>query len=77
LLYNYLLGDSKESLTGHGENVLVNILLLNGVERNVIDQLVQEVQNSLENPVILNVAVNAALNNINPPPNNKNENKEK
>lgn len=77
MLYNYLLGDSKESLTGHGENVLVNILLLNGVERNVIDQLVQEVQNSLENPVILNVAVNAALNNINPPPNNKNENKEK
>ena len=75
MLYNYLLGDSKESLTGHGENILINILLLNGVERNVIDQLVQEAQNALENPAILNVAVNAALNNINPPQNN--ENKEK
>ena len=60
---------------GHGENVFINILLLNGVERNVIDQLVQEAQNALENPAILNVAVNAALNNINPPQNN--ENKEK
>jgi hypothetical protein len=60
---------------GHGENVFINILLLKGVERNVIDQLVQEAQNALENPAILNVAVNAALNNINPPQNN--ENKEK
>jgi hypothetical protein len=59
------LGDSRPGLTKQGEDILINILQINGVVTSSVDNIVREAHNALENPAMVRVAVNAAINSLN------------
>jgi len=66
LLQDYLLGDARAHLTKDGENILVNTIKIRGVERSALDSMVSATQGALDNPAMVKVAINAAIDTLNP-----------
>ena len=64
-------------LTDHAKGILINVLNIEGVQNTVINRLILESQNALDNPVMVKVAVNAALSNISPNYNSNSNNVKK
>ncbi|CDW73020.1 UNKNOWN [Stylonychia lemnae] len=65
LLKNYVLIDSRDELTVQASDVLLNVLQIQGVVNTVVENVIRETGNALENKVVIDAAVQAALKNLN------------
>ena len=66
LLKDYLLGDARKHLEKDGANILINTIKIKGVERSALDSMVSATQGALDNPAMVKVAVNAAVDTLTP-----------
>lgn len=71
LLKDYVLGSDRPFLTGQGADVLKAVLVIKTVEDTVVETVIKECQDALENPLVINAAVKAALNSIDGSDSNK------